>query len=75
VDFDRGDLRLRDLFAVWGESLGRDRMLSYRGPVTVFVGGERADRLDVPLRDHAQIVVELGGYVPPHRSFLFPPRG
>jgi hypothetical protein len=75
VDFDRGDLRLRDLFAVWGEPLGRDRMLSYRGPVAVFVAGQPAAGLDVPLGDGAQIVVELGGYVPPHRSFLFPPRG
>jgi hypothetical protein len=29
----------------------------------------------VPLTDEAQIVVEIGGYVPPHRSYLFPPRG
>ena len=73
VDFDRRGLTLRDLFAVWGEPLGSHRMLSYRGPVRVFVAGREAD-LDAPLRDGAQIVVELGGYVPPHRSFLFPRR-
>ena len=75
VDFDAAGLTLRDLFKVWGEPLARDRMLSYRGPVAVFVGGQRVQDLDVPLRDGAQIVVELGGYIPPHRSFLFPPRG
>ena len=75
VDFDRAGLTLRDLFKVWGEPLARNRMLSYRGPVAVFVGGRPVDHLDVPLRDGAQIVVELGGYIPPHRSFLFPPRG
>jgi hypothetical protein len=28
----------------------------------------------IPLRNRRQIVLELGGYVPPHRFFLFPPR-
>jgi hypothetical protein len=76
VHFDREGLRLGDLFAVWGQPLGRARMLSFRGPVSVFVGGRRvtADPGDVPLRDGAQIVVESGGYVPPHPSFRFPPR-
>jgi len=33
----------------------------------------RGDAAAVRLTRHAQIVVELGAYVPPHRSFLFPP--
>jgi hypothetical protein len=76
VHFDRAGLRLGDLFAVWGQPLGRGRMLSFRGPVSVFVGGRRVagDPAGVRLRDGAQIVVESGGYVPPHPSFRFPPR-
>jgi hypothetical protein len=26
-----------------------------------------------PLSQHAEIVIEVGAYVPPHRSFSFPP--
>jgi hypothetical protein len=77
VQFDRGDLHLGDLFALWGEPLDGDRMLSFRGAVSVFVAGKRrsGDPADVPLRDGAQIVVESGGYIPPHPSFRFPPDG
>ena len=76
IDFDRTDLTLGDLFAIWGEPLGPRRMASFRGPVTAFVAGRRAtgDPAAIPLRDGAQIVLEVGGYIPPHRSFLFPPR-
>jgi hypothetical protein len=76
VDFDRADLTLGDLFAVWGEPLTRLRMASFRGPVSAFVAGKRfsGDPAAIPLRDGAQIVLEVGGYIPPHRAFLFPPR-
>jgi hypothetical protein len=52
-------------------------MASFRGPVTAFVAGERVagDPAAIPLRDGAQIVLQVGGFVPPHRTFLFPPRG
>jgi hypothetical protein len=77
VTFDRGGLRLRDLFAVWGQPLGPRALGSFPGPVSVFVDGHRVagDPAGVPLRDGAQIVLESGGYIPPHRSFRFPPRG
>ena len=76
VHFDRDDLRLADLFAVWGQPLGRARLLSFRGAVSAFVGGRRVtgDPADISLRDGAQIVLESGGYIPPHPSFRFPPR-
>jgi hypothetical protein len=43
--------------------------------VTAFVGGERrsGDPRRIPLRRHAQIVLQVGGYIPPHRSYRFPP--
>jgi hypothetical protein len=76
VHFDRDDLRLGDLFAVWGQPLGSARLLSFRGEVSAFVGGRPVpgDPADIVLRDGAQIVLESGGYIPPHPSFRFPPR-
>jgi hypothetical protein len=40
----------------------------------VFVGGRpfAGDPRRVPLTRHAQIVVEVGGHVAPHPSYLFP---
>src|SRR5439155_1640623 len=62
-----------DLFAVWGQRLTADRLARFRGRVRAFVGGRRwrhAVQM-IPLRRHAEIVLEVGGYVPPHHFFLF----
>jgi hypothetical protein len=76
IDFDRTGITLGDLFEIWGEPLGPRRMASFHGPVTAFVGGERVDgdAARIELRDGAQIVLQVGGFIPPHRTFLFPPR-
>jgi len=69
-------LRLADLFRAWGEPLSRKRLASFRGNrLRVFVDGRSWRGLPsaVPLRRHAEIVLELGPYVPPHRAFAFPP--
>jgi hypothetical protein len=65
---------LGDLFRVWERRLGPQRLLSFPGAVTVYVGGKLfpGDPRTVPLRRHAQIVVEVGGYVAPHPFYLFP---
>jgi hypothetical protein len=64
---------LGDLFAVWGRRLAPNRLLSFSGRVQAFVGGKRwhGDPRRIRLRRHAQIVLEVGGYVPPHSSYLF----
>lgn len=66
-----------DLFRLWGQPLMRHRIASFRSPLPVraYVAGKRVhgDAGNVPLTPKAQIVIELGAYVPPHRSFLFPP--
>jgi hypothetical protein len=73
------DARLRptvgDLFAMWGQRLGARRMLSFAGPVRAYVAGKRwgGDARRIPLRRHAQIVLEVGGYIPPHKRYLFGP--
>ena len=72
-------LTLGDLFRSWGQTLSSRGVASFsasaRDPVRVFVDGRRwsgsPDR--VPLRAHAEIVVEVGPYVPPHSSYAFPP--
>ncbi len=65
---------LGDLFAIWGRPLGARRLLGFHGEVRVYLGGRRmlGDPRAVPLTRHAEIVLEVGGYVPPHRAYLFP---
>ncbi len=65
---------LGDLFSAWGQPLGARRAASFAGPVSVFVGGRRVRGAvaSVPLNRHGEIVVELGPYVPPHRTYAFP---
>jgi len=69
------DVRLGDLFAVWGQPLSRHRLCGFRSQaaVRVYVGGRRVagPPQAVALRRHAEIVVEIGGYVPPHRFYVF----
>ena len=79
VEVERGaKLTLADLFRIWGRRLGERTLLSFgsKTPVRAYVGGKRyaGPAAGVPLRPGAQIVVEVGAYVPPHPSFLFPPK-
>jgi hypothetical protein len=76
VEVGRGaSLRLSDLFRVWGQALGARRLASFRSalPVRAYVDGKLVDGPagSIPLTAHAEIVVELGAYVPPHPFFLF----
>lgn len=75
VDYE-GPTTLARLFRVWGQPLGPDRLVSFHGPVSVYVDGvrRRGDPRTLRFRPGAEIVLEVGGYVPPHRGFLFPPR-
>ncbi len=71
-------LTVGDLFAAWGRPLRVRRLLSFRArrPVRAYVNGRRWTRTSpgaIPLTRHAEIVLEVGPYVPPHRSFTFPP--
>ncbi len=65
---------LGDVFAVWGRKLGLDGFLTFRGRVSAFVDGRRwtGDPRRIVLRPQAEIVLEVGGYVAPHRDYLFP---
>jgi len=63
-----------DLFAVWGQPLGARSLAGFHGAVSAWVGGRRwhGAVASIPLTHHAEIVLELGGYIPPHTFFLFP---
>jgi hypothetical protein len=67
---------LGDLFRVWGQPLGPRRLAGFRSatPVLAFVNGKRVhgDPRAIPLRRHDEIVLEIGGYVVPHSTYLFP---
>jgi hypothetical protein len=72
-------LLLGDLFRIWGQPLSATRLAGFRttpsAPVRAYVGGRRwrGALQSIPLRRHAQIVLELGPLIPPHRAFLFRP--
>ena len=71
-------LTLGRLFTVWGQPLSATRLAGFStrrsAPVRAYVAGRRwrGPLGAVPLRRHMQIVLELGRFVPPHRSFRFP---
>ncbi len=69
-----GRWTLGDLFRVWGQRLGKTRLLSFSGPVAAFVDGHRrlGDPRSIVLTRHAEVVLEVGGYLTPHASYLFP---
>lgn len=75
VRFDRA-ATLGDLFAIWGIPLGPHGLLSFHGAVSVFRNGVRlrGDPRAVALRDGDEVVLEVGKFVTPHRTFRFPPR-
>jgi hypothetical protein len=70
---------LSALFRSWGQPLSARRVASFTTTgsetVRVFVGGRRwaGSPGNVRLRRHAEIVLEVGPYVPPHSAYTFPP--
>jgi hypothetical protein len=69
-----GAATLDGLFAVWGEPLTPQRLAGFRGRVRLYRNGAlvHGDPRPVVLRDGDELVLEVGGYVPPHRSYRFP---
>jgi hypothetical protein len=73
VAFD-GPATLGGFFGVWGPKPGPTRLVGFHGAVRVYRNGVRvgSDPRRVVLRDGDELVLEVGGYVPPHRSYRFP---
>ena len=76
IHLSGGGATLGRLFAIWGQPLSRNRLAGFTAarPVRVYVDGVRihGSPESVALRPHSEVVVELGGYVPPHRFYVFP---
>jgi hypothetical protein len=66
---------LGDFFRVWRQRLSPTALLSFAGRVRAFRNGRRVagDPRAIPLRNGDELVLEVGGYVPPHRFYRFPP--
>jgi hypothetical protein len=80
IEVRRGaQLTLGGFFRIWGQPLSPTRLVGFRttsaAPVRAYVAGRRwrGPVRSIPLRRHAQIVLELGPFIPPHRGFLFRP--
>jgi hypothetical protein len=63
-----------ELFRIWGQEIGPHRLLSFRGTTRAYLNGRpwHGDPRRIWITRHAQIVLETGGYVAPHPSYLFP---
>jgi hypothetical protein len=70
-----GARTLGSLFSAWGRRLRVDSLLSFRGRVRLYRNGAAVggDPRRLRLRDGDQLVLEVGPYIPPHRSYRFPP--
>jgi hypothetical protein len=67
---------LGTVFRAWGEPLTQTRIASFSGGRTqTYLDGKlwHGPAAAVPLRSGAEIVVETGPHVPPHRRFVFTP--
>jgi hypothetical protein len=69
-----GSATLGRLFHVWGKRLTPTQLLSFRGRVFLYRNGVRlpGDLRRLVLRDRDELVLEVAGYVPPHRGYRFP---
>ena len=67
----RAGATLADVFRAWGQPFSTTRLASFRGAVRYYLAGRRVDAVPA-LTEHAEIVLEVGPYVPPHTTFSFP---
>jgi len=63
---------LQDLFTAWGQQLSPTRLLSFTGRVRAYLDGKQVP-FPPKLTEHAEIVLEVGPYVPPHSHYTFAP--
>jgi hypothetical protein len=66
---------LGELFDIWGEPLGSNRVGPAKGRVTAFFDGRRyvGSLRDIPLTAHAQIQLDVGHPLVAPASIVFPP--
>ena len=72
-------LSVADLFRSWGQTLTARELAGFRVPaglrVRAYVNGRlwRSAAGRISLVRHAEIVLEVGAFVAPHRAYAFPP--
>jgi hypothetical protein len=73
VHYGRGST-LGRFFRAWRQRLGPARLLTFAGAVRIYRNGRRVhvDPRTLALRNRDELVLEVGPYIPPHRSYLFP---
>ena len=78
IEVARGTrLSLGEFFDIWGQPLSATRLVGFRSApgtrVLAFVGGRpwHGNPRAIPLKPHAEIVLEVGGYVRPHARYRF----
>jgi hypothetical protein len=70
-------ISLGQLFALWGQPLGRHRLAGFHTTasrqVRAYVDGVEwhGSPRTIPLRRHSAVALEVGRHVPPHPSFRF----
>jgi hypothetical protein len=75
----RTHVTLGQFFRLWGQPLSATRLAGFRAragtEVRAYVAGRRwrGTLAAIPLARHAQVVLEVNGYVPPHSRYRFPP--
>lgn len=75
VELARPGMTLGEVFRAWDRRLGPRRMLGFRGRVRTYANGIQrpGGPASLVLHDGDEVVLEVGPYVSPHRSFAFPP--
>jgi hypothetical protein len=78
IEVDRSTpVTLGDFFATWGKPLTSSQLLGFRAGrgqrIRAYVGGRRwsGNVRAIPLRAHAEIVLEVGPYIAPHVAYRF----
>jgi hypothetical protein len=74
VHYRRGST-LGRFFRAWRQRLSPTRLLTFAGSVRIYRNGRRVDvdPRGLALRNGDELVLEVGPYILPHRSSLFPP--
>ncbi len=75
VVYFRRNATLQDLFAAWGQPFTQTRLASFSGHPRAYIDGRRTTTVPTTLENRQEIVLEVGPYVPPHRSFTFSEAG
>ena len=78
IEVERGRrLTLARFFSIWGQPLRARRLAGFTAApgrrVRAYVGGRRwrGPLGDIPLLRHAEIVLEVGEFIPPHTTYVF----